>query len=207
MAEGSTSGNSSASKSLMWMMVALFAGMGLLLAGGLFIASRVVRSMGLSTVNAKDTVRTAAGSFRVEKDTLSGPGLPVYPRASLIVPGENSAATAIKEAENGIETSTYYTTDSREFVESWYSEHLSPDFTHHNAGEKPQPEILQNAPVSGDDITFAAERNQKVRIVALSIDSGGTRISLIRFDKAEPKPAPTAAPEPAPQAGQTQPTQ
>lgn len=194
MAEGSTSGSSSSSKSLMWMMVALFAGLGVLLAGGLFIASRVVRSMGLASASVKDTVRTPGGSFRVEKDTLAGPGLPVYPRASLVVPGENSTETAMKEAQNGIETSTYHTTDSREFVDSWYAKHLSPDFARHDAGENPQAAIFRDARVSEGDVAFVAERNQKVRIVALSLDSGGTKISLIRFDKAEPTPAPATGP-------------
>ena len=192
MAEGSTSGNSSSSKSLMWMMVALFAGLGLLLAAGFFIASQVMRSMGVRTASVRDTVRTPEGSFRVEKDPVSGPGLPVYPRASLMIPGESSAA--LKEAQSGMETSTYHTTDSREFVDDWYSKHLSPDFTRHDAGEKALPDILRDAGVSQEDVAFAAERNQKVRIVALSLDSGGTKISLIRYDKKEPGPAPAAEP-------------
>lgn len=209
MAEGSTSGNSSSSKSLMWMMVAFFSGLGVLLAGGLFVASRMLRSMSMAAASAKDTVRTPAGSFRIEKDVLTGPGLPVYPRASLIVPGESSATTAMQEAKNGIETATYYTTDTREFVDSWYSKHLSPDFTRHDAGEKPLPDIFHDARVAEDDVAFVAERNQKVRIVALSLDSAGTKISLIRYDKAAeptPAPAPTPAAEPAPQAAPT-PTQ
>ena len=94
MAEGSSSGNSSSSKSLMWMMIGLFTGIGVLLAGGLFVASRVVRSMGLSAASAKDTVRTPGGSFRMEKETQVGPGLPVYPRSSLIVPDDEAAMAA-----------------------------------------------------------------------------------------------------------------
>jgi hypothetical protein len=88
-------------------------------------------------------------------------------------------------------------------VDSWYSKHLSPDFTRHDAGEKPLPDIFHDARVSDDDVAFVAERNQKVRIVALSLDSGGTKISLIRYDKAAeptqaPAPAAEAAPPPAP---------
>lgn len=195
MAEGSTSGNSSSSKSLMWMMVALFAGLGLLLAAGFFIASQVMRSMGVRTASVRDTVRTPEGSFRVEKGTVSGPGLPVYPRASLMIPGESSAA--LKQAQSGMETSTYHTTDSREFVDDWYSKHLSPDFTRHDASEKILPDILREAGVSQEDVAFVAERNQKVRIVALSLDSGGTKISLMRYDKTVPTPAPAPAAEPA----------
>jgi hypothetical protein len=194
MAKGSASvgsGNASSSKSLMWMMIALFSGLGVLLAGGLFVAGKVVRSMGLSAASAKDTVRTPGGSFRLEKETEVGPGLPVYPRSALIVPDDQTALAAVKQAQNGFETSTYHTTDSRDSVDSWYLKHLSPEFARHGSDEKPVPEIFADARVSGDDIAFMAQREQVVRIVALSLDSGGTRISLIRFAK------PTATPEPA----------
>jgi hypothetical protein len=189
MAEGSTSGNSSSSKSLMWMMIGLFTGLAVLLAGGLFLASRVVRSMGLSAASAKDTVRTPGGSFRLEKETEVGPGLPVYPRSSLVVPDDDAAAAAIKQAQNGIQTSTYHTTDTRDFVDEWYSKHLSPEFTRRDAGDKPVPAIFSDARVSDSDIAFMAEREQMVRIVALSLDSGGTKISLIRFSKSSPASA------------------
>ena len=194
MAEGSASGNSSSSKSLMWMMIALFVGLGGLLSGGLFMASRVLRSMGLSAASARDTVRTASGSFRLQKETEVGPGLPVYSRSSLIVPDETAAVSAIKQAQNGVEMSTYHTTDSRDDVDSWYTKHLSAEFTRHDAGDKQASEVYANALVSGDDITFVAERDQLVRVVALSIDSGGTKISLIRFAKSPPAPEPSPTP-------------
>ncbi|MGC1482623.1 MAG: hypothetical protein WA789_02420 [Candidatus Acidiferrum sp.] len=186
MAEASSSGNSSSSKSLMWMMIALFVGLGLLLAGGLFVASRVVRSLGLSAARAKDTVRTPGGTFRLEKETEVGPGLPVYPRSSLVVPDDDAAAAAIKQAQDGIETSTYHTTDLRDYVDNWYTGHLSPEFTRHNPGEKAIPAIPNDARVSDEDITFVAERDQMVRIVSLTQDSGGTKISLIRFNRSSP---------------------
>jgi hypothetical protein len=188
MAEGSSSGNSSSSKSLMWMMIGLFTGLAILLAGGLFVASRVVRSMGLSAASARDTVRTPGGSFRLEKETEVGPGLPVYPRSSLIVPDDAAAAAAVKEAQSGIETSTYHTTDTRDFVDEWYSKHLSPEFTRRDPGDRPASVIFSDTRVSDSDIAFAAEREQMVRIVALSLDSGGTKISLIRFSKSSPAP-------------------
>jgi hypothetical protein len=195
MAKGSSSGssgNSSASKSLMWMMIALFMGLGVLLGGGLFVASRAVRSMGLSAANAKDTLRTPGGSFRLEKETEVGPGMPVYPRSSLVVPDDDGAMAAIKQAQNGFNVSTYHTTDSRDAVDSWYLKHLSPEFTRHDAGEKPAPEVFAGARVSSDDIAFMAQREQMVRIVALSFDSGGTKISLIRFAKAATASEPAA---------------
>jgi hypothetical protein len=200
MAKGSSSsGNSSSSKSLMWMMIALFFGLATLLGAGLFVASRAVRSMGLSAASAKDTIRTPGGSFRLEKETEVGPGLPIYPRSSLIVPDDDAAAEAIKQARNGIETSAYHTSDTRDFVDSWYAKHLSPEFMRHDAGEKPVPAVFNDARVSDSDITFVAERDQKVRIVALSLDSGGTKISLIRFnDSSSPAQSPAQTQEQTP---------
>jgi hypothetical protein len=186
MAEGSVSGSSSSSKSLMWMMIGLFTGLGILLAGGLLVASRVVGSMGLSAASAKDTVRTPGGSFRLEKETEIGPGLPVYPRSALIVPDDAAAAAAVKQAQSGIEASTYHTNDTRDFVDEWYSKHLSPEFTRRDAGKKSVPAIFSAVRVSDNDIAFVAQREQMVRIVALSVDSVGTRISLIRFSKSSP---------------------
>jgi hypothetical protein len=199
MAEGSTSGNSSSSKSLMWMMIALYVGLAILLAGGLFVASRVVRSMGLTAANAINTVRTPGGSFRLEKEGQIGPGLPVYPRSSLVVPDDDGAVAAVKQARNGIETSTYHTADTRDFVDEWYGKHLSGEFTRRDAGDKPVPAIFSDARVSDNDVAFVADRGQTVGIVALSLDSGGTKISLIRFSKSSPNSgeAPDAA-QPAP---------
>ncbi|HKV23424.1 MAG TPA: hypothetical protein VJN93_02435 [Candidatus Acidoferrum sp.] len=186
MAEVSSSGNSSSSKSLLWMMIALFTGLAILLGVGLLVASRVLHSAGLSAGTTRNTVRTAAGTYRLERENEVGPALPVYPRSSLVVPGEADAADAIKAAKNGIETSTYHTTDLREFVDTWYTGHLSPDYTRHEPGDRTASDLLRDSAVSNQDITFVANRDQKVRVVALTQDSGGTRISLIRLDLSAP---------------------
>ena len=67
MAESSASGESSSSKSLLFMTIAVFLGLSCLLGGGLFLANRVVRSIGLVAATSRDTIHTPAGSFRIEK--------------------------------------------------------------------------------------------------------------------------------------------
>lgn len=195
MAKGSSSG-SSASKSLMWMMAALFIGLGALLGAGLFVASRAIHSLGLSAAGAQDGVRTPGGTFRVQKQADVGPGMPLYPRASLLVPDDQAAAAAAKEAQGGIETSAYHTSDAHDSVESWYSQHLSPEFARHEAGDKSEPAIYSSMHISDKDVAFVAQREQMVRVVALSPDSGGTKISLIRYSKPAPA-APAASSAPA----------
>jgi len=184
MAESSLSTNSSSSKSLLWMMIAMFVGVGALLSGGLFMASRMVHSVELSAATNKDTIRTPAGSYRMERQNEAGPTLPIYPNAILVLPDERAAVIALQQRQMGISAVTYETHDTRESVEVWYSKNLSPEFAHHDAGEKPLPEELKEARVKENDTAFLAERGRQVRIVSLSLAPGGTSISLIRFDKA-----------------------
>jgi len=181
MAESSASADS---KSLLWMMLGFFIGITILLGGGFLLVSRVVRSVALSAASSdKNTVHTPGGNFRLQKQDQVGPGLPVYPRASLELPEASSAGVSIKQAEKGVSVSTYHTADLRDFVDNWYSQHLSPEFKRRDSGDKPLPEIFKDANVSDSDIAFVAERGAQTRIVALSLDEGGTKISLIRVDK------------------------
>jgi hypothetical protein len=182
MAESAADGSSS-SKSLLWMMIAVFIGLSGLLGGGLFLANRMVRSMGLAAATSKGTIRTPAGSFRLEKQGEVGPGLPVYPNAAMVLPTDKATSLAIEERRAGISTVTYQTRDTRGSVDLWYSQHLGPEFARHDSGEKPLPEVFRDARVSDSDIAFLAQRGRQVRIVALSLDATGTSISLLRFDK------------------------
>ena len=184
MAESSASGNSSQSKSLLYMMVGFFVGITILLGGALLLVSKVINSVALS-INASDrnTVHTQGGSFRLQNQDQVGPGLPVYPRASLELPEASSVGTSMRQAESGVSVSAYHTVDLRDFVDNWYSQHLSPEFKRRDSGDKPVPEIFKDTNVSDSDIAFVAERGAQIRIVALSLDEGGTKISLIRVDK------------------------
>ncbi len=182
MAE-SSAGNSSSSKTLLWMMVAMFAVVGILLGGGFSLTSRMLRAMGMRATSSQDTLHTPQGNLRMERENQVGPGLPVYPRSSMVLPGEAAVAEAARNIRNGVSLVRYHSTDSRDFVDNWYSQHLSSEFKRRNAGENPAPENLRNAGVSGDETAFVAERGAQTRIVAISADATGTMISLIRMDK------------------------
>src|SRR5215813_9440943 len=99
---------SSASKSLLWMTGALFGGMAILLFGGLFLAGRVVRSVGISNSVGSGTMKTPNGGLKVEREKEVGPGIPMYPHSSLIVPGESDAARAARDAQNNITRVLYH---------------------------------------------------------------------------------------------------
>jgi hypothetical protein len=208
MAE-STTGTSYSSKSFLWMMVALFSGMAVMLGGGLFLASRVVRTAGLGAANDGNTYHTRLGSLRVEREKQVGPGLPVYPHVELIVPEQDGAMKAAREAQDGITRTIYRTQDSSEFVEKWYLQHLTPEFKRRGPGESVLPEILAKLKIPDDNVAFLAQRDGQLRAVALAEDSTGVQISLIRMDRRDAgaeKPAEQPTPVgPAPPAGQTEP--
>lgn len=180
MSDSVSAGDSSPSKSLLWMTVALFAGFGVLLGGGLFMASHLVRSLGLAAATGKNTLRTPSGGFRMEKENQIGPGLPVYPRSSLKVPGNDSTGQILQDAKDGVATVTYVSADDRDAVEVWYAQHLSPEFTQHTSDEQPFAAPFQDVHVSAGDIAFLAERGDNIRVVDLTTDTTGTTIRLVR---------------------------
>lgn len=182
MAESMSTDNST-SRSLMWMMVAVLGGLGIMLIGGLFLANKMVRSVGLAAATSRDTVHTPRGSLRYERQSDVGPSMPVYPTAALVLPSDKAATEAIKERNEGISSATYQTHDSRDMVDLWYSKHLTAEFSRHDAGEKPLPDVFHDARVADSDIAFVAQRGKQVRIVALAIDATGTSVTLIGFDK------------------------
>lgn len=190
MANSSSSGESSSSKSLMFMMAAMFCGFGVLLGGGLLMASRVIHSLQLRAEGDKTTIRTPLGDFRVEKAQQVGPGLPVYPQSSLVMPGGQALPASPNDNQPQVLTSTYHTNSSREYVVNWYLEHLSPEFVRQDAGPKNLPEVFRESHISDDDITFLGERGDQFRVVSLSAQDMGTKIVLLRSAKpSSPAPA------------------
>lgn len=191
MADGITSGNSSSSKHLMWMTAGLFVGMGVMMAGGLFMAGRVIRSVGLTAaMNGRDKIRTPGGDFRLEKEGEMGPRLVLYPRVSLELPDANQAAETLKEAQSGIKVVVYQSSDPRVFVDDWYKSHLTPDFTRYDAGDKPLADVFKMEEAAESEVAFVSEKGNKVGIIALAMDDAGTKISLIRIEKKESGAAP-----------------
>ncbi len=177
----SVSGGAPSSKSLLFMMVAMTCGVCVLLGGGLVMASRVIHALGLRASSDRTTVRTPLGDYRFEKAQQVGPGLPVYPQASLVLPGSEAAHLPDNNTDQPqVVSSIYHTNSSREYVASWYVEHLSPEFVRQDSGPKNIPDAFRSAHISDDDIAFVGERGAQVRVVALPHDDTGTTITLPR---------------------------
>jgi hypothetical protein len=160
------------------------------------MASRVIHAMQLRAGSDKSTVRTPLGDFRFEKAKEVGPSLPVYPQATLVLPGGDAPHPLINDDETQVVSSTYYANSSREFVVNWYVEHLSPEFVRQDNGPKKLPDVFHNAHISDDDIIFVGERGDQVRVVALSTDDAGTKITLLRATSPSSTPIPNSSPAP-----------
>jgi hypothetical protein len=186
----STSGGASSSKSLLFMMIAMTVGFSVLLGGGLLMASRVIHALGLRESSDKTTMRSPLGDFRVEKAREVGPGLPVYPQATMIIPGTPAAHVPPNNDLPQVVASSYYTNSSREYVVNWYLEHLSPEFVRQDSGPKKLPEAFRDSHISDDDIAFVGERGDQIRVVALAQDDAGTKITLLRSSTKPPEPPP-----------------
>ena len=129
----------------------------------------------------------------LEKAKEVGPGLPVYPAATLVLAGSAAAHLPLTDDQPQVLSSTYHTNTSREYVATWYLEHLSPEFARQDSGPKKLPEALRNAHISDDDIAFVGERGDQIRVVELALDEIGTKITLLR---SYTKPLATAPAQP-----------
>ena len=193
MAKSDSDSGSPSSKSLLFMMVAMTCGFCVLLGAGLLMASRVIGALGLREGRDKTTVRTPLGEFRVEKAREVGPGLPVYPASTLVLPG-GTVDLPTHGDQPQVVSSIYHTNSTREYVANWYGEHLSAEFTRQDNGPKKLPDVFQGSRITEDDVVFVGERGDQVRAVALTLDEAGTKITLLRSTTKAPAQAVTTPP-------------
>ena len=201
MAKNSSSASegASSSKSLLFMMLAMACGFCILLGGALLMTSRVINALGIRASTDKGTVRSPLGDYRLEKASAVGPGLPVYPQSTLVLPGAEAARVPANDDQPQVVASTYHTNSSREYVVKWYLEHLSPEFARQDSGTWNLPEVFRGSHLSEDDVTFLGERGDQLRLVALAQEDTGTKITLMRSSKPQPQASPqssTSAPAP-----------
>ena len=149
------------------------------------MTSHLGRALQFHAASSEATVHTGDGDWRVERPSEVGPGLPVYPEASLVLGGRSGLPTAPKHNQAEVYTTIYHSTDPSEFVDDWYLKHLGPEFAPSNGADQEIPGILHDASISDKDVTFVGERGDQIRIVAIAMDSTGTEIKLVRSTKRE----------------------
>jgi hypothetical protein len=185
MSDNSSAQSASGSKSILWMMVALVCGLVILMGAGMLMASRIISALRVGAASDKAVMRTPLGDFRLERANEVGPGLPIYPHATLVMPGAEAVPAKSINAQSQTQAlrTVYHTKDDRDFVVNWYAQHVATEFTRHDPNQEPVPDLLREAGVSGRDVSFFGERNDQVRVVAISSDPTGTTITLSRFNK------------------------
>ena len=179
MAQSSSAGASS--NSVLWMMVAVVCVIVVLLGAGIFASSRVISSISAPAGSGNLTAHTPSTDFRVQHVNDVGPGLPLYPHAVLLLPGTNGAEAAPQKSNPSLQTTTYYTEDTRDLVDSWYLQHLNSEFVRHTPGDAQTPPDLNEVTVPPDSIVFFGKRGNQIRMAILSPNSSGTKITLLRF--------------------------
>jgi hypothetical protein len=162
------------------MKLAAFGGLALLVGGGIYMTSRLGSALQFHPAGTEATVRTADGDWRVERPSEEGPGLPVYPEASLVLGGRGGVPAGPKHNQTEVNTTIYHSSDPSEFVNDWYLKHLGPEFAPNSGADRKIPGILLDASISNKDITFVGERGDQIRIVAIATDPTGTEIKLVR---------------------------
>jgi hypothetical protein len=172
-------------KSFPWMKLALSCGLALLVGGGIYMTSHLGRAVQFHIASSDATIHTGDGDWRVERPSQIGPGLPVYPEASLVLGGRGGLQATPKHNRAEVYTAIYHSTDPSEVVDDWYHKHLGPEFAPSNDADQEIPGILHDASISDKDVTFVGERGDQIRIVAIAMDSTGTEIKLVRSTKHE----------------------
>lgn len=153
-----------------------------LLVAGLFTAARLLRSMQFSSATDKRTIRTPIGDFRLQKAGQSGPSLPLYPGATLVLPNGN-VITAVSNDQQQTLTASYHSNDPQISIVAWYTEHLDSEFVRSQADHTPFADVFRQLQIEPNAIAFLAERGDQRRVVALQQDPTGITIILVRRDK------------------------
>lgn len=125
-------------------------------------------------------VSTPAGELRVNKAAAKDVGLPVYPEARPFNSGKSVELALPTEDQVGVATAHYRTSDPFEKVDGWYRAHLGPGFERETPESKRGKVRVNGLEVSTDTVAFISEKGDLVRAVALTSESDGVGITLVR---------------------------
>lgn len=169
-------------RALWWILGVIVALLLVLIAGGLFIASRVIRGVKVEGPNQVQ-ISTPAGNLNVTKSAENDTGLPVYPGATLRDTGAQvQFQPSGNESGMGLAAASYLTPDPLDKVSDWYRRNLDRSFE----VKKDQTVMRVNGiDVGRADLAYVSRQNDRVRIVALERRGSGTKIALVRIGTRE----------------------
>jgi hypothetical protein len=167
-------------RALWWVLGFIIVLLLLIIAGGVFLATRIVNDV---TVKGPNDVEfhTPAGEVSIHKTAADNTGLPVYPGATLRPEGARIQFEPSREEGGfGLAAASYLSTDDLDKVESWYRKNLDPSFQQ----EKNKATVqVGGADVGHADVAFVSQAENLLRIVAIERRGNETKITLVRMGK------------------------
>jgi len=167
-----------------WILGIIGGAIALLIAAGLIFAGYFIRHVSVNDSGKKVEIETPAGTLRVNNDETRPTGLPVYPGAT---PDKSEGTRVEFSAQNGadvgVSTEDYTTSDDLGKVAAWYAEKLGPKYLR----ESNTDGTLHARGPHGSkaDVDFESKSSEAARIVALTKQSSGAQITLVRAGKKE----------------------
>lgn len=172
-------------RALWWVLGTIIALLLLVIGGGLYVASRVVRGISVQGPNQVE-IRTLAGNVSIDKTSRNDTGLPVYPGA---IPPREGAQIQLdplhRDGGFGLTAAKYFTSTPLQTVARWYRHELDSSFE-----EKQGSGVIEDEGVvyvHHADLAFISHQEDRLRIVALAREGDRTKIALVNMGKKEPQ--------------------
>jgi hypothetical protein len=173
------------SNALWWVLGFAGIAVAVLLAAGLFVVGYFVQGVRVNRAGREVEVRTPVGPFTVSHDQTGNVGLPVYPGATLLKPGDNVQLGLLEDLRVGVATAQYRSPDPQDKVDTWYRGHLGPDFERQGQSGEPIHVHGKAVDVKKDDIVFVSDKENFVRVVVITKKDPGAQITLVRVGAQE----------------------
>lgn len=166
------------SRALWWALGIILALLLLILAGGLFLASRFVRGITVQGPNQVE-LHTQAGEVNIQKSYEDNTGLPVYPGSTRRPEGAQiQFKPAQEEGGFALSAASYNAPVALDSVAKWYRKNLDPSFEEQTGKEAVK---VGGVDLERADLAFVSRQDDRFRIVALEHRGDQTKITLLRM--------------------------
>ncbi|HTS11335.1 MAG TPA: hypothetical protein VMH00_04395 [Candidatus Limnocylindrales bacterium] len=171
-----------------WILGILCGGLFFLIIVGLTVVGLVIRHVNVRDSGNRVDIQTPVGELKVNKDAAHATELPVYPGAQVSNEANGgSADVSFGDQGLGIAAEAYETRDSLNKVREWYSKQLGPEFRLEKGSDERVALEHAHFEMGDQDFAFVDDRGDGARVVALKIEDGRVKITLLRLGKREPQ--------------------
>jgi hypothetical protein len=172
-------------KAVWWILGILAGGALVLVLAVLILIPFFVRQMHIHQSADRVEIQTPVGAIKVNKNEVHPTGLPVYPAATLEDNERTNVEFSAHDETVGISVERYDSGDSIDDVQAWYRRRLGPEFRLEMEHQHPKWNSGDKYHIGDADVAFVDDSGDSPRLVALTKNSGGTKIVLFRAGKKE----------------------